>query len=94
MKITTTLVGATFRSREARHTLREATIGERLSLEPDPENEYDPHAVRIMREGQHIGFVAKQDNGPISAHLLRGDEAFAEIVAFENPLRPILEIEL
>lgn len=94
MKITTSLVGASFRPSEARDALRRTTIGDRLSLEPDPENEYDSEAVRVMVEGHHAGFIAKKDNSPISKRLLSGDEVFAEIIAFENPIRPVLEIEL
>ncbi len=94
MQVITTLMGANFRPATAKAMLREAVIGERLSLEPDAENEYDPSAVRVIRNGEHVGFVARGDNGPIFARLTAGDELFAEIIAFESVLKPVLEINL
>jgi hypothetical protein len=94
MKITVLLAGAGFRPESAKEVLRRATPGDRFTLEPDPENEYDSNAVRVMHEGQHVGFIPRDSNEDISAHLLHGDELFAEVIAFESSLRPILEIEL
>lgn len=94
MQIITTLAGANFRPAEARDIVKESAIGDPVELEPDPSNAYDSSAVKVMAYGQHIGFVAKKDNGPLFEHLTQGGEASATIIAFETSLKPILEINL
>jgi len=94
MKITCPLVGASFRESEDRDALRAASIGTICDLQADPENEYDNTAVAVYIDSHHIGFIPKDMNGPIFAHLSAGSEATATIISFEKPLRPILEIEL
>lgn len=94
MRITCTLAGAQFRPASAKDALRGATIGETLTLEPDPDNEYDPRAVKVMLDQHHVGFIPRQSNGPIFEHLTGGDSLTAEIVAFTSALSPVLEIDL
>ena len=94
MQIITTLMGANFRPASAKEILREAAIGQYLDLEPDPENEYDATAVKILIDGEHVGFIAAKDNKRVFEHLMEGNEAQAEIVSFESPLKPLLEINL
>lgn len=94
MQIMCELAGAAFRPAEAKAELRAAVVGTTVSLEPDPENEYDPSAVKVMLNGHHIGFVARGSNPPVFSALVDGDEVFAEIVSFAAPLKPVLEITL
>lgn len=30
-----------------------------LVLEPEPTNKYDPHAVKVIHDGRHIGYVPR-----------------------------------
>ena len=94
MEIICTLAGAQFRPAEAKDALRTATIGDVVSLEPDPENEYDPQAVKVIFAGHHIGFIPKASNPPIFSALRDGDEVVVSIVAFESALKPVLEVTL
>jgi hypothetical protein len=95
MQITCTLAGASFRPAESKQFFRDqAAIGHALTLEPDGDNEYDPQAVRVMFADHHIGFIPRDSNGPIFSALTDGDEVIATIIAFEAPLRPVLEINL
>jgi hypothetical protein len=94
MQIICTLAGAQFRPAESKAMMETVTIGDVLALEPDGDNEYDPQAVKVMLGSHHIGFIPKQSNGPIFNHLINGDLLFATIVAFEGPLKPVLEINL
>lgn len=87
-----TMVGATFRPAEAKEIVRGLTIGDRVELQADPDNEYDSTAVAVYRDGVHIGFIPRTDNGPLFAVLMDGAEISAEIIAFENTLKPVLEI--
>lgn len=90
--LTVPLVGATFRPAEAKAIVRELRIGNTVQLRADPENEYDPHAVAVYSDDVHIGFIPRDSNSALFAVLMDGAEISAEIVAFENTLKPVLEI--
>ena len=89
-----TLAGANFRPSEARAVCKALNIGDELDLEADPTNEYDSNAVKVIAEGEFIGFIPKTDNGPIVAALNRGEEVRVSVVAFESSIKPVLEVEL
>jgi predicted O-linked N-acetylglucosamine transferase (SPINDLY family) len=87
-----TMVGATFRPAQAKDIVRALGIGDRVQLRADPDNEYDTTAVAVYSDDVHIGFVPKESNSALFAVLMDGAEISAEIVAFENSLKPVLEI--
>lgn len=87
-----TMVGATFRPAEAKEIIRGLGIGDRVELRADPENEYDNTAVACYYDDTHIGFLPKESNSAIFEALMEGEEYEGEIIAFENTLKPILEI--
>lgn len=90
--MTVTMVGATFRPAEAKNIVRNLSIGDRVKLIADPDNEYDSTAVAVYSDDIHIGFIPKESNSALFAVLIDGAEISAEIVAFENTLKPVLEI--
>lgn len=89
----TTMVGASFRPSEARAIVSHLNVGDRLELRADPDNAYDDTAVAVYSENIHIGFIPKDHNADLFSRLIDGEEIEAEIIAFENTLKPILEIE-
>jgi hypothetical protein len=96
MEIFVNLVGVTFRGQEAKEIVKRLTPddGDKLSLEPDPENEYDSNAVRVIHKptGTFIGFIARENNYEIFKALERKEELNVQIVGFENTLKPTLLI--
>lgn len=94
MQFITTMVGAFARPEEARHTVRLLQPGDSVELRADPDNEYDDHAVACYKDGHHIGFIPRTDNGPLFDALMNEEEATAEVVGFENSIKPILEITI
>jgi len=95
MQLTTTMVGAFARPPEAKALVRdELAIGAAVELRAYPENEYDDHAVACYYNDVHIGFIPRTDNGPVFAALQDGDDVFAEVIAFESTIKPILEVTL
>lgn len=90
--LTVTMVGATFRPAEAKEIVRNLHIGSRVQLQADPDNQWDSTAVAVYAEGEHIGFIPKESNSALFAVLMDGAEISAEVVAFENTLKPVLEI--
>ena len=64
----TKVAGVTFEGRQ--DIIKGLRSGTDIMFERDPENKYDPNAVKVLAEGKHIGFlprgswVAKEmDNG-------------------------------
>lgn len=92
MMLTVTMVGATFRPAEARDIVKSLGIGDRVQLRADPSNEYDSTAVAVYSDDVHIGFIPKDSNSALFAVLMDGAEITGQIIAFENTLKPVLEI--
>lgn len=92
MLTVTTMVGATFRPAEAKDIVRGLTIGDHVQLIADPNNEYDETAVAVYSDDVHIGFIPRGSNSALFERLMSGEKIEAEIVAFENTLKPVLEI--
>lgn len=90
--LTVTMVGATFRPAAAKEVLKQLRIGDRLELRADPDNEYDSTAVACYYAHHHLGFIPRESNSALFAVLMDGAEITAEIIAFENTLKPVLEI--
>ena len=90
--LTVTMDGATFRPAEAKEIVRNLHIGNTVQLRADPNNEYDATAVAVYSDDIHIGFIPKESNSALFAVLMDGAEISAEIIAFENTLKPVLEI--
>lgn len=96
MEVFVNLVGVTFRPATAKEIVKKLTTddGELLELEAEPTNEYDSHAVKVNYKptGEHIGYLARENNFEIFLALERGDDLDIEIVGFENTLKPTLLI--
>lgn len=53
------IIGMRHRGVEAERIVRSLARDEALVLERDPENQYDPNAVKVIARGEHVGFVPK-----------------------------------
>lgn len=94
MNLIVTMVGASFRPAEAKELVKALSLGDSVSLVPDGDNPYDDHAVQVCVDDVHVGFVPKTDNGPLFEALEAGAEYTAEVVGFENSLKPVIEIDV
>lgn len=96
MEIFANLVGVSFHGTGAREIVKHLTPtdGELLGLKTEPSNEYDDHAVQViyLPTGEHIGFLARENNYQVFEALERGEELKVEIVGFENTIKPTLLI--
>lgn len=96
MEVFVNLVGVTFRPGEARNIVKRLTPddGELLSLKTEPTNEYDCNAVQVIYSptGDHIGYLARENNLEVFNALEAGRVLTIEIVGFENSLKPTLLI--
>lgn len=100
MEIFAPLVGVGFRGEPARSLVQELTSDNvnQLSFEPEPENEYDNHAVKVIFTDDElgpifVGYVAKENNLPIFNALVEGRELTSELVGWQSKIKPVLLIK-
>lgn len=76
MTIQSEIRGAHFRGEEAKNICALMSKGEAVALEREPENQYDPFAIKAMTgNGIHIGYIAKEDAAAIAPQLDEGSLA-------------------
>ena len=96
MEVFVNLVGVTFRPPEAKEIVKNLSRddGKLLSLEAEPDNEYDNNAVKVIHDptGVHIGYLARENNYEVFSALQNATELCIEIVGFENTVKPTLLI--
>lgn len=94
MEVFANLVGVTFRGSDAKEIVKHLTPedGHLLSLEPEPDNDYDSNAVRVVHNptGTHLGYLARENNYEVFKALEREEPLTVEIVGFENTIKPTL----
>ena len=95
MDIFSTLVGVTFRPAGTMAIVKSLAIGDRLYLEPEPDNAYDSNAIKVLDEaGNHLGYLSRESNAETAEWLAEGGEAYAEVVSFLSEIKPHLRITL
>lgn len=91
------LVGVNFRGGDVKSYVRnELAVGDTLTLERDPYNQYDANAVKVLtHDGLWLGFIEATVAADV-APLLDGPwNVFrVEILAFNGEIKPHLEITL
>jgi hypothetical protein len=99
MKFESFLAGANFRPREARDLVRDLGIGDELTLERDKNNEYDANAIRVLYDGQHLGFIERTVAARLAPFMdseavvgLPSTYTCTVIDGGVSPLKPLLEI--
>ncbi len=58
-------------------------VGDSLELVREPDNHYDPRAIRVDWRGRKLGYVPRRDNDAIAWGLDRGDTLRAKISRIE-----------
>lgn len=69
---TTYVAGAKFRPQAEQVHLAGLEPGAPLALEPEPTNQYDPHAIKIVHDGHHVGYVPRDLSQEVSALIATG----------------------
>jgi len=84
---------AGFRHYEAAAVWRDMKAGDRLALVREPENPYDPNAVRVEWRGRKLGYLPRRDNGAVARQLDRGNRLQGRIVRLTRHRDPWKRIE-
>jgi len=70
--------------------------GDRLELVREPDNPYDPNAVRIDWQGCKLGYLPRRDNAAVARQLDRGTALQARVAQLvQNRNRSVrMEVEV
>lgn len=68
-------------------------IGDALTLVREPDNAYDPRAVRVEWQGHKLGYVPRKENEAVARQLDRGNRLEARIVQLRKHRDPWKRIE-
>lgn len=94
------VVGMHFRDREGVPasaicgSMLEGTV---LDLEREPDNAYDPDAIKVLSNGNHIGYISRDTASFLSPEIDSGQTPVAKVTGFEAKGRnrhPVLQITL
>ena len=78
------IAGVQFRTQAEQKTLASLTEGEVLTLVPEPDNQYDSNAVKIMKGDAHLGYVPRRFSSEVSAALEVGATLTCAVITI-NP---------
>lgn len=70
---------AGFRYYEGRSLWDELRVGDALALVREPDNPFDPNAVRIEWRGHKLGYVPRRENGRLARQMDHGAAVEARI---------------
>jgi hypothetical protein len=91
-KESTTFYVAGVKFHELHSVIKEVKPGEVLTLEQEPDNKYDPNAIKILRDEVMLGYVPKKlcpsilasmEVGPVTCRIL-------DVVPEESPWKQLL----
>ena len=83
---------AGFRHGEAADAWPDLRNGDELTLVREPDNAFDPNAVRVEWHGRKLGYVPRRDNAALAWAMDRGETLRARVSRCEwhpNPARRI-----
>jgi len=60
-------------------------VGDKVELQPEPENPFDPNAVALYYQGSKIGFIPRRCNAQISQLLNFGQSPFEAFISQIDP---------
>lgn len=66
----------------------EMKVGDPLVLVREPDNPYDPNAVRVEWRGEKLGYVPRADNADLARHMDRGTKVEARISRLTEDRNP------
>lgn len=106
MKVTHKFFIAGVQFHEMKDVIGDLKVGDQLHLEPEPENKYDPNAIKIEHcvankddlnvKSTVLGFVPKKFSSEVSASLEIGNKLECVISFLDGRLKPweMCEVEI
>lgn len=88
------LMGANFRPEEAKNIVKALGVDEVVEARRDPENPYDPNAIAIFSQEQHIGFIERGLAEELAPIMDGGASLKVVVVGFVSTLKPYFDIDV
>lgn len=63
-------------------------VGDPLTLVREPDNPYDPNAVRVEWRGEKLGYVPRAENADVARHMDHGTKVEARISRLTEDRNP------
>jgi hypothetical protein len=67
-------------------------------LEPEPTNDFDPTAVKVVVEGVQVGYIAKFDSGAVTAMIKKSGKETMQVgarIGFDpNSPAPLIGVQI
>ena len=80
------LKGISFLDIDGKLAVRDLNTGDHLDLARVRDNEYDPHAIRVLRrDGVPVGWIAKEMSPVIAPHIDLGTKFFCLVDTIVKP---------
>lgn len=79
---------AGFQFHEGKRLWEDLRVGDRLDLIREPDNAYDPRAVRVEWQGRKLGYVPRADNEAVARQMDRGAKLEARIARLKQSRNP------
>lgn len=84
---------AGFQYYEGKALWEQMKVGDVLTLVREPDNAYDPRAVRVEWQGHKLGYVPRKENEAVARQLDRGNKLEARIVQLRKHRDPWKRVE-
>ena len=85
------LVGAYHRGPEVQAMAEALLPGDEVTLEREPENQYDPQAIKVMLREVHLGYIARQTAAFMAGYLDDGHSFTAKVTGKQGQY-PLLQV--
>jgi hypothetical protein len=90
------VVGMHFRGGSAKDVAAALDPGDTVTLEREPDNEYDAYAIKVLVSDMHIGYIERNMAAWISPLIDQGWSAVGIVTGHEqrkNNLHPLLDVK-
>jgi hypothetical protein len=79
---------------ELHKVLAELSEGDELDLIPEPDNKFDPNAIKIMCSGVMCGYVPRKFSAEVTAIIETGTDLICEITHLNASAKPWEQCEV
>lgn len=66
------VVGCHYREEACKAMMADTHWMEKITLQTDPDNEYDPQAIKVMYLDRHVGYVSKKTYDDVREYVEKG----------------------
>ncbi len=75
------VAGTSFRQ----ESVSKVVMGASCHLEPEPGNKFDSNALKVIVDGEHIGYIPKDRNGALTEAISSGCTILGKVVVVGRP---------